>query len=200
MSINSFPYQVLGDRVGKIASLKGSSPESPNVGNAACEGTNDAQAGTATLHRTNPSKVSMKYLKSHLSASQTNHSHPDGRDKHLQRNGSNRIECAELMSLQSSQAQTSPSPANWVDRKQGGETKSRTQLRRHGEDRNVLKIWIIIKAVAGNMMGIMSPFPPSNADPSKAIPSQNLSKFVTSRAYHDLVMPRIMTHISAQNP
>lgn len=74
------------------------------------------------------------------------------------------------------------------------------EVGRDRKDRNVLKIRIMVKAIAGNVVSIVSPFPPRNADPSDAIPSQELRQFVVSTAGHDLVMPGIMTNVSTLNP
>ena len=72
--------------------------------------------------------------------------------------------------------------------------------RGHGEDRHVLQIRVMIKAVAGNVVSIVSPLPPSNAYPSQAVPREDLCNLVETIACHNHIVARIMAHISTLHP
>lgn len=54
---------------------------------------------------------------------------------------------------------------------------------------DVLKVWIEIETVTGNVMSIVVPLPPPNTDTCEAIPSEDLSKTIEFRGRHHLVMP-----------
>lgn len=71
---------------------------------------------------------------------------------------------------------------------------------RNSKNRDVLKIRVMVQAITRDMVGIVSPFPPSDADSSQAITREKLSQFVEPTARHYIRMPRIMPHISALDP
>uniref|UniRef100_A0A0A0K7I9 Uncharacterized protein n=1 Tax=Cucumis sativus TaxID=3659 RepID=A0A0A0K7I9_CUCSA len=78
--------------------------------------------------------------------------------------------------------------------------QSPEETSRNSKNRDVLKIWIVVKAIAGDVMSIMSPFPPGYTNPRQTISRQNLSQFVKSTTRHYIRMSRIMTHISTLDP
>lgn len=61
-----------------------------------------------------------------------------------------------------------------------------------GEEGHVLNVWIEFKAVAGNMVGIVVPFPPPDTYPGEAVPSEDLQKAVQPGMVHNLVVPRVV--------
>ncbi|CAL1407153.1 unnamed protein product [Linum trigynum] len=45
-----------------------------------------------------------------------------------------------------------------------------------GEHRDMLQIWIVIKAVHGQMVGVVRPFPSRDADPCEAVAGEELGE------------------------
>lgn len=58
----------------------------------------------------------------------------------------------------------------------------------------------MVKTVAGDMVGIVSPFPPRNADSGQTISGEKLSEFIVTATRHYLVVAGIVTDVSALDP
>lgn len=74
------------------------------------------------------------------------------------------------------------------------------EFRRYHEDRHVLKIWVEVEAVASDVVRIVVPLPPPNADSGKAVSGQDLHKPVESTARHDLVMTGVVANPPTLDP
>lgn len=74
------------------------------------------------------------------------------------------------------------------------------EFRGYHEEGHVLQIGIEIEAVAGDVVGIVVPLPPSDADPGQTVPGQDLGYSVEPFRGHDLVVARIVAQPSTLNP
>lgn len=64
----------------------------------------------------------------------------------------------------------------------------------------MLKIRIEVEAVAGNVMSVVVPFPPPNADSGETVPAQHLDEAVQTPVQHHLVVARVVPNPPALNP
>lgn len=64
----------------------------------------------------------------------------------------------------------------------------------------MLEIRVEVEAVAGEVVSVVVPLPPRNADSGEAVSGQDLRKAVESTARHDLVMTGIMANPAALDP
>jgi len=69
-----------------------------------------------------------------------------------------------------------------------------------GENRDVLQIWIVVEAVASEVMSIVRPFPPRYRDSGEAVAGDKLSDSVVRFVRHDDVVARVVTYVSALDP
>lgn len=74
------------------------------------------------------------------------------------------------------------------------------EARGDDEEGHVLEVGVVVEAVAGNVVRIVVPLPPANADARQAVPSEDLGKAVEGGIGHDLVVARVVAEPAGLDP
>ncbi|KAI3411220.1 Cytochrome b5 heme-binding domain-containing protein [Psidium guajava] len=69
-----------------------------------------------------------------------------------------------------------------------------------GEHRDVLEVGVVVEAVAGDVVGVVGPLPPRDADPGDAVAREDLGQPVVAVGGHHLVVPRVVPNVRALDP